>query len=415
MQRRIETVADTICAIDVGTTKVCAIIAEVAGEDRLEIVGYGRASSDGMTKGVVTNVAAATAAIGQAVEEAEQAADRSIGRAFVGIAGSHIQAQPSKGAVPIGRNRIVAAEDVARVKEAARAIALPHNREIIHVVPRSYAVDEQEDLLEPIGMHGFRLAVDAQVISGATGAVRNLLRCVQTHGIEVEELVLEPLASGEAVLTEAERDMGVVVVDIGGGTTDLAMFMKGSLWHTVVVDIGGQHLTHDLAVGLGAPFEAAEQLKLRFGSALASRVPPDQDVTVDVFGEGGPHTVPRQLVAEILEARAEEMIGLALREIKRSGYDGLVPAGLVLTGGSAQLPGLRELARQMTQLPVRVGIPASLANMPPDLRTPENATGVGLLLWALHNQWSSGEFSERRPRSPFMERIMRWLKNLLPG
>jgi cell division protein FtsA len=364
---------------------------------------------------VVTNVAAATAAIGQAVEEAEQAADRSIGRAYVGIAGSHIQAQPSKGAVPIGRNRIVTAEDVARVKEAARAVALPHNREIIHVVPRSFAVDEQEDLLEPIGMHGFRLAVDAQVISGATGAVRNLVGCIQTHGIEIEELVLEPLASGEAVLTEAERDMGVVVVDIGGGTTDLAMFMKGSLWHTVVIDVGGQHLTHDLAVGLSAPFEAAEQLKVRFGSALASRVPPDQEVSIDVFGENGPSTVPRQLVAEILEARAEEMVDLMLREIKRSGYDGLVPAGLVLTGGTAQLPGLRELARQLTHLPVRVGAPASLANMPPDLRSPENATGVGLLLWALHNQWVTGDLSERRQRSPFMERVMRWLKNLLPG
>jgi cell division protein FtsA len=301
------------------------------------------------------------------------------------------------------------------VKEAARAVALPHNREIIHVVPRSFAVDEQDDLLEPIGMHGFRLAVDAQVISGATGAVRNLVGCIQTHGIEIEELVLEPLASGEAVLTEAERDMGVVVVDIGGGTTDLAMFMKGSLWHTVVIDVGGQHLTHDLAVGLSAPFEAAEQLKVRYGSALASRVPPDQEVSIDVFGENGPNTVPRQLVAEILEARAEEMVDLMLREIKRSGYDGLVPAGLVLTGGTAQLPGLRELARQMTQLPVRVGVPSSLANMPPDLRTPENATGVGLLLWALHNQWVTGDLSERRQRSPFMERVMRWLKNLLPG
>jgi cell division protein FtsA len=408
-------VADTICAIDVGTTKVCAIIAEVVKENTLEIIGYGQAPSDGMTKGVVTNVAAATAAIGQAVEEAEQSADRSIGRAFVGIAGSHIQSQPSKGAVPIGRNRIVSAEDVARVKEAARAIALPHNREIIHVVPRSFAVDEQEDLLEPIGMHGFRLAVDAQVISGATGAVRNLLRCVQTHGIEIDELVLEPLASGEAVLTEAERDMGVVVVDIGGGTTDLAMFMKGSLWHTAVVDVGGQHLTHDLAVGLGAPLEAAEQLKVRYGSAMASRVPPDQEVSVEVFGESGPHTVPRVLVAEILEARAEEMIDLMLREIKRSGYDGLVPAGLVLTGGTAQLSGLRELARQMTQLPVRIGVPASLVNMPSDLCSPENATGVGLLLWALHNQWLAGDLSERRQRSPFMERVMGWLKNLLPG
>ena len=407
--------ADTICAIDVGTTKVCALIAEVINESTIEIVGWGRAPSDGMTKGVVTNVAAATAAIGQAVEEAEQIANRSIGRAYVGIAGSHIQAQPSKGAVPVGRTRVVMAEDVARVKEAARAIALPHNREIIHVVPRTFAVDEQEDLLEPIGMHGFRLAVDAQIISGASGAVRNLVGCLQTHGIEIEELVLEPLASGEAVLTDAEKEMGVVVVDIGGGTTDVAMFMKGSLWHTVVLDVGGQHLTHDLAVGLGAPFEAAEQLKVRHGYAMASRVAPDQEVSTEVFGESVPRSVPRQLVAEILQARAEEIIDLVLREIKRSGYDGLVPAGLVLTGGTAQLAGLRDLAREMTHLPVRIGVPTGVPGLPEALHGSENATGVGLLLWALHNQWTTAEHGERRQRSPFLERIMRWLQNLLPG
>ena len=407
--------AETICAIDVGTTKVCAIIAEAVDDKTLQVLGYGRAPSDGMSKGVVVNVAAATAAIGQAVEEAEQAADRAIGRAFVGIAGSHIQAQPSKGAVPIGRNRVVTAEDVARVKEAARAVALPHNREIILVAPRSFAVDEQEDVSDPIGMHGFRLAMDAQVISGATGAVRNLVSCVQTHGVEVEELVLEPLASGEAVLTDAERDMGVVVVDIGGGTTDLAMFMKGSLWHTMVIDVGGQHLTHDLAVGLSAPFAAAEQLKVRFGSALASRVAPDQEVTVEMFGENGLHSVPRQMVAEILEARAEEMIDLVLREIKRSGYDGLAPAGLVLTGGSAQLAGLRELARQRTEMPVRIGSPTHVANLPAELSTPEHATGVGLLLWGMRNHWLSGDLSQYRQSSPFAQRLLRWLRTLLPG
>ncbi len=407
--------ADTICAIDVGTTKVCALIAEVVDENTIEIAGWGKAPSDGMTKGVVTNVAAATAAIGQAVEEAEQAANHSIGRAYIGIAGSHVQAQPSKGAVPIGRTRVVTPEDVARVKEAARAIALPHNREIIHVVPRSFAVDEQEDLQDPLGMHGFRLAVDAQIISGASGAVRNLVGCLQTHGIEIEELVLEPLASGETVLTVAEKEMGVVVVDIGGGTTDVAMFMKGSLWHTVVLDVGGQHLTHDLAVGLGTPFDAAELLKVRYGYAQASRVAPDQEVTTEVFGDTIPHTVPRQLVAEILQARAEEIVDLVLREVKRSGYDGLVPAGLVLTGGTAQLPGLRDLAREMTHLPVRIGVPTGVRGLPEALRGPENATGVGLLLWALHNQWTGVERGDGRQRSPLLERIMRWLQNLLPG
>jgi cell division protein FtsA len=407
-------VAETICAIDVGTTKVTTIIAELIDEDNLHIRGCGRAASDGMTKGVVTNVAAATAAIGQAVEEAEQAANRPIGRAYVGIAGSHIEAQPSRGAVPIGRNRVVSGEDVARVKEAARAVALPHNREIIHVVPRSFAVDEQEDLQDPLGMHGFRLSVDAQVVTGATGAVRNLISCVQTHGIEIEELVLEPLAAGEAVLTHAERDMGVVVVDIGGGTTDVAMFIKDSLWHAVVLDVGGQHLTHDLAVGLGAPFEAAEQLKLRFGHALTDRVPAEQEVSVEVFGETAPRIVPRRLVAEILEARAEEMVNLVLREIKRSGYDGLIPAGLVLTGGTAQLPGLRDMARQMTHLPVRIGAPVGIAGLPDELRTPDNSTGVGMLKWALTGQWVAVEHGNRRQRSPFLERIMRWLQNLLP-
>ncbi len=409
--------SDTICAIDVGTTKVCAFIAEVVDEDALEVVSVGKAPSEGMNKGVVVNVAAATAAIGQAIEEAERVANRSIGRAYVGIAGSHIQAHPSKGAVPINRTRIVSPEDVERVKEAARAIALPHNREIIHVVPRSFAVDEQEDLQDPLGMHGYRLSVDAQVISGASGAVRNLVRCVQTYGIEIEELVLQPLASGEAVLTNAEREMGVVVVDIGGGTTDLAMFMKGSLWHTVVLDIGGNHLTHDLAVGLGAPFSAAETLKVRYGHVLASRVAADQEVSVEVFGdlEGGHRTVSRQLVAEILEARAEEMLELIMREIKRSGYEGLVPAGLVLTGGSSQLAGLRDLSRQLCQMPVRLGSPSSIPGLSDAWRTPDNATGVGMLLWAMHNHWGSVGSRISKTSNPFVERILQWLRNLLPG
>ncbi len=406
---------ETICALDVGTTKVGAIIADVVDDETFEVAGFGVAPSDGLSKGVVTNVAAATAAIGQAIEAAERQAGRQIASAYVGIAGSHIQAQPSNAAVAIGRNRVVTYEDVERVKEAARAIALPHNREIIHVVARSFAVDEQEDLSDPVGMHGFRLAMDAQVISGATGAVRNLVQCVQTHGVEIEELVLDPLASGEAVLTSAEREMGVVVVDIGGGTTDIAMFIKGGLWHAVVVDVGGNHLTHDLAVGLRAPFSAAEELKRRYGHAVASRIADDQEVSTEVFGEAGKRTIPRKLVAEILEARSEEVLELILREIKRSGYEGLVPAGLVLTGGSSQLTGLRELSRQMTQLPVRVGGPNGLPGLVSELRKPEHATGVGLLLWAMNDQWANVGYGRSRVPSPVVERLMRWLRNLLPG
>ncbi len=406
---------ETICAIDVGTTKVVTIIAEVVDENTFQVIGVGRSPSDGLSKGVVTNVAAATAAIGQSIEEAEHAANHSITSAYVGIAGSHVQCHNSKAAVPINRTRVVTAEDVERVKEAAKAVPIPHNREIIHVVPRSFAVDEQEDLHDPIGMHGFRLGIDAQIISGATGAVRNLVRCVQTHGIEIEELVLEPLASGEAVLHDAEREMGVMVVDMGGGTTDLALFMKGSLWHTVVLDVGGNHLTHDLAVGLSSPFAAAETLKVRHGHAMASRVAPDQEVTVEVFGENDLRAVPRLLVAEILEARVEEIIELILREITRSGYEGLVPAGMVMTGGTAQLAGLRELSRQMTQMPVRIGAPNGIPGVIDSLKTPDNATSVGLLLWAMRNRWGGVNSRSRKATSPLMQRVMAWLRNLLPG
>lgn len=407
--------ADTICAIDVGTTKICAFIAEVVDEQAVRVLGVGRVPSEGLAKGVVVNVAAATAAIGKAVEAAEQAAKVPIGRAYVGVAGSHIQAHPTKGVVPVNRTRVVTPEDVERAKEAARAIALPHNREAIHLVTRSFAVDEQEDLADPVGMHGYRLTVDAHVISGATGAVRNLRRCVEAHGIEVEELVLQPLASAEAVLTPAERDMGVVLADIGGGTTDLAILMKGSLCHTVVLDVGGNHLTHDLAVGLNAPLESAEQVKVRYGHVLADRTPADQEISMEVFGDTQQRMVLRQVVNTILAARAEEMVELILREVKRSGYDGLVPAGLVLTGGSAQLAGLRELVRTMSRLPVRVGLPTNLVGLPDHLKTPDNATGVGLLLWGLRAYWGPTSSAGRRAGNPFFERVLDWLRNLLPG
>ncbi|MCS6845405.1 MAG: cell division protein FtsA [Caldilineales bacterium] len=407
--------ADIICAIDVGTTKICALIAEVVDEHAVRVLGVGRVPSEGLAKGVVVNVAAATAAIGQAVEAAEQAAKVPIGRAYVGIAGSHVQAHPTKGVVPVNRTRVVTVEDVERAKEAARAIALPHNREAIHLVTRSFAVDEQEDLVDPVGMHGYRLTVDAHVISGATGAVRNLRRCVEAHGIEVEELVLQPLASAEAVLTPAERDMGVVLADIGGGTTDLAILMKGSLCHTVVLDVGGNHLTHDLAVGLNAPLTSAEQVKVRYGNVLADRTPADQEISMEVFGDVPQRPVLRQVVNTILAARAEEMVELILREVKRSGYDGLVPAGLVLTGGSAQMAGLRDLARTMSRWPVRVGLPTNLAGLPDHLKTPDNATGVGLLLWGLRAYWGPASSNSRRPENPLLERIVDWLRNLLPG
>lgn len=402
---------ELIAGLDVGTTKVCAVICAVDDEDRVQVLGMGQVRSRGMRRGVVVNVAEATAAIGEAVEQAERAAQTPMQSAYVGIAGAHIAAIPSRGVVAVGRGRSITAEDVERALEAARAIAIPHNREIIHTLPRSFTVDEQEGVRDPIGMVAYRLEVDAQVVTGASTSVQNLIRCVQAHGIEIDELVLQPLASGMAVLTSAEQEMGVALADIGGGTTDIAIFLDGALWHTVVLDVGGNHITQDVAIGLRAPFQTAEELKVRYGHALPERVAVDEELVAALFGDGGMQTVSRRFLSHIVQARVEEILELVLREVKRSGYDGLLPAGLVLTGGTAQLAGLRELSREILQLPVRVGIPNGFSTG--ELTNPAYATVVGLILWGL--QQRRARPLRRGGASPLLERIVNWLRTLLPG
>ncbi|MBA3872858.1 MAG: cell division protein FtsA, partial [Anaerolineae bacterium] len=331
---------DLAVALDVGTRKICAIVAEVRPDD-IFVVGVGIEPSAGMKKGIVNDMGSLTAAISAAVHKAEKSSGFDIARAFVSVAGSHIASMNSRGAVGIVGQRGVNIEDIDKAMESARAIAIPHNREVLHVVPRSYALDGQERVRSPIGMHGFRLEVEAHIITASSSSVANLEQSVQQAGVSVDRFILNPLASGEAVLTPEEREMGVVVIDIGGGTTDLAIFIEGTVWHTAVIPVGGDLITNDLTYGLNVSFDVAEAVKIHHGHALLKAVDPLETFLIEPFGEGMPIQVERSAVAEIIEARVSELFNMVKKEIKRSGYDGMLRAGAVITGGCAQLAGLK--------------------------------------------------------------------------
>ena len=308
-------------------------------------------------------------------------------------------------------------------KDAARAIAIPHNREIIHTIPRGYVVDGQEGVKDPIGMQGIRLEVEAHIVTGASTSVSNLVKCVRNAGVQIDDLILQPLASGAAVLKESEREMGVVLADVGGGTTDIAIFIEGSIWHTVILGTGGEHLTRDVAVGLRTPFNTAEELKKKYGHAMPSALTTDEVVEVTSFGNGAREEVSRMQLAEVIEARAEELLTLILREVKRSGYDGLLAAGLVLCGGTAELTGIKELGHQVLNLPVRIGVPHDLQGLTDVLESPAYATSVGLLLWGKAKvQAGPPEPRRQRPTSPLPgivlgvgQQVRDWVRALLPG
>jgi cell division protein FtsA len=402
----------TIVGIDVGTTKVCTLVGEVDEGGALSIVGVGVAPSKGLRKGVVVNVSETTEAIAASVEKAERISGYQIGRAHVGVAGAHISSFNSRGVVAISRGHSITRDDVDRVMSAALAIAIPHNREVIHIIPRGYTVDGQEGVRDPLGMHGFRLEVEAHIITGAATSIHNLVKCINRVGIEIDELILAPLASGEAVLTDSEREMGVVLADIGGGTTDMAVFIEGSIWHAVVLPVGGNHLTNDVAVGLRAPFATAEEVKEKYGYARSEGIPADETVDVAVFGGDSWQTISRRVLSSIIEARAAEIFSLMLQEVKRSGYDGLLPAGVVLCGGTAQLAGIRELGREIMQLPARIGVPGDLRGLVDVLCSPAYATSVGLLEWGLREEAAP---PPRERRGGLWQRVAHWLRSFLPG
>jgi cell division protein FtsA len=405
----------TIVGIDVGTTKVCTLVGE-ASDNELKIVGVGVAPSRGIKKGVVVNVVEAASAIKASIEKAERSSGYEIARAFVSVTGGHVSAVNSRGVVGVNRgDKGITADDVGRALDAARAIAIPQDREVLHVIPRGYAVDGQDGVKEPVGMIGFRLEVEAHIVTGQASSIHNLMKCVENCNVGVDGLVLDPIASGEAVLTNTEKEMGVVLADIGGGTTDVAIFIEGSVWHTTVLPVGGNHITNDVAVGMRVPFEAAEQLKVEHGHARHETIDPTEVVQVKAFGDGGVTRVQRRDLAEIIEARLEEIDQLILQEIKRSGYDGLLPAGVVMTGGTSQLRGLRELGRQVLGLPVRIGMPQNLLGLADAVDSPAYATSVGLLLWG-RDQAGAQPAPVRKDKKggDWSDRFGGFIKTLLP-
>lgn len=373
---------DLAVALDIGTRKICTIVAEVRPDD-IFVVGVGIEPSAGMKKGIVNDMGQLSAAISASVHKAEKSSGFDIARAFVSVAGGHIAAINSRGAVGITGQRGVNVDDVEKAMEAARAIAIPHNREVLHIVPRSYSLDGQESVRSPIGMHGFRLEVETHIITASSPSVANLEQSVAAAGVQVDRFILNPLASGDAVLTPEEKEMGVVIIDIGGGTTDLAIFIEGTVWHTAVIPVGGDLITNDITHWMHVPFDVAEAVKVHHGHALARAVDPLEKFLVEPFGEGMPIEVQRTAMAEVIEMRVSELFEMIKKEIKRSGYDGLLRAGAVITGGCAQLPGLREIAARELSFPVRVARPERLTGMADALRHPSYSTSVGLLRMGL--------------------------------
>jgi len=370
--------SELVIGLDVGTHKICTIIGEVRQDD-IFVVGVGIEPSRGMKKGVVSDIAALTSAVSASVHKAEKGSGYMVKRAFVSLAGSHIASINSRGVTGIMGQRGVGLGDVDRAMDAARAIAIPHNREVLHVIPRSYSLDGQDPVRSPIGMHGFRLEVEAHIITASSTSVANLEQAVQAANVDVDRFILNPLAAGDAVLTMQEREMGAVVIDIGGGTTDMAIFIEGNVWHTAVLALGGNHITNDITYLTHIPFETAEAVKVQYGHALSREVDPLETLLVEPFGEGMPIEIPRRDLSRIIEARAEEIFEHVQKEIKRSGYDGLLRAGAVITGGCSQLPGIREVAMRQLGIPVRLAKPERLTGMADTLRNPSYSTSVGLL------------------------------------
>lgn len=368
---------DLVVGLDVGTHKICTIVGEVRPED-VYVVGLGIEPSDGMKKGVVNDVGALSAAISKSIRKAEKSSGYDINRAFVSVAGSHISSLTSRGLATVVGSRSVQAEDLEKAMSVARNIAIPHNREILHVVPRSYTLDSQDGIRSPIGMHCFRLEVDAHIITASTTSLANLEDAVESAGVFVDRFILNPLAAGDAILTDHEREMGAVVIDIGGGTTDLAIFIDGTVWHTAIIPVGGNHVTQDITYWMRVPFGLAEQVKIQRGHADMNAVSESEVFPVEPFG-GEILPVSRRDLAMVIEARFEEIFELVEKEIKRSGYAGLLRAGAVITGGSSQLPGYRDLASRIVNLPVRLAHPERLTGIADTLKNPSYSTSVGLL------------------------------------
>ncbi len=408
----------TFASIDIGTTKICTVVGEVANESEMRILGVGVAPSAGLSRGMVENIRDATEAIKTSIDKAEKSSGTRILSAHVGIAGQHISCLNNRGIVAIpDRTRPIMPDDVTRVLDGARVVSIPTNREIIHVIPRYYVVDGQDHISDPVGMYGARLDVETHIITGVDASIQNLTKCVENVGVQVDGLILEPLASAEAVLDEEEKEQGVVLADIGGGTTDIALFIDGSIFHTGVIPVGGNHVTRDIVVGLRAPYQAAEEAKRKWGHAIPSMVDAREEITIDAFGSEGSKTELRRRLCEIVQARTEEILEMVMAEVKRAVHDDVISAGIVLTGGSAKLTGIDLLAEQVTGWPARVGVPRNLHGLTDTLIDPAYATSVGLLQWAVNEAEASSWHHAPRPSlnlGSVGRRLANWARVLLP-
>ncbi|HXG40838.1 MAG TPA: cell division protein FtsA [Candidatus Limnocylindrales bacterium] len=370
-----------LVGIDVGTSKVCALIGEVGRDGRLTIIGHGTVAASGLKKGVVVNIDQTVRSIADAVERAERLSGWKIDRAFVGVGGQHVESLNSTGQVAVSsHHREVTREDVNRAIEVARAVSIPNNREVLHVERRGFKVDGQEGVKDPLGMSALRLEVETHIVTASATAVQNLSKCVQAAGVKIDELVANGLASAEAVLSETEKELGVAVADIGAGTIDLALFADGSPFHTAVLPVGGNNVTNDVAIGLKTSLQVAEELKIRHGTCDLRSVAEDETISVSVLGEEAGRTVSRLEVCRIIEARMRETFELLRAEMAEAGH-GMLPAGIILTGGAAQLAGVAELGREVLEMPVRIAAPSGIGGLVDTLLTPVYATSVGLLRW----------------------------------
>ncbi|HKA14523.1 MAG TPA: cell division protein FtsA [Myxococcota bacterium] len=384
---------DLIVGLDIGTTKVCVIVAAPNG-DSIDIIGIGTHPSRGLRKGVVVDIDATVHSIKQAVEEAELMADCEISSVYAGIAGSHIRAFNSHGVVAV-KDREVAPGDVKRVIDAAKAVSIPMDREVIHVIPQEFIIDDQDGIREPLGMSGVRLEAKIHIVTAAVTSAQNIVKCANKAGLNVMDIVLEPLASAEACLAEDERDLGVCLIDIGGGTTDVAVYSEGSIKHTSVLGLGGAHVSNDIAVGLRTPFEEAERVKKKFGVAAARFLGSDDVISVPSVGGRRPREVSRKLLCEIIEPRVDEILSLARQSLVKEGLEDRIPSGVVLTGGCSALEGVPDLAEEIFETPVRIGIPCRVGGLQDVVRGPMYATGVGLVLFGASQDRENTRFRIR--------------------
>ncbi len=398
-----------IVGLDIGTSKVVAIVGEVKVDGEIEIIGIGTHPSHGLKKGVVVNIESTVQSIQRAVEEAELMSGVEIDSVYAGIAGSHVSSLNSHGIVGINDGE-VSPSDVERVIDAARAVPIPADQRILHILPQEFIIDGQEGIHEPVGMSGVRLEVQVHMVTGAVSAAQNIIKCVRRCGLEVQDLILEQIASSYSVLDEEEKELGVCLVDIGGGTTDIAVFTGGSIRHTAVIPIAGDQVTNDIAVALRTPTHHAEEIKLKYACALGKLPAAEETIEVPSIGDRPPRRMSRQTLAEVVEPRYEELLGLVQEELRRSGFESLVAGGIVLTGGSSKMEGLVDLAEEVFHMPVRLGVPQYVTGLVDVVRNPIHATGVGLLLFGQQNSSINVPSESRGMLRATWDRMKSWFQ-----